>query len=80
MQNTFYTTDLGSLFLGKSEDIIKNELIANYKNKCNLIITSPPFPLNAKKKYGNLQGEEYKEWFSDFALLSGTKNVSESKS
>ncbi len=69
MQNLYYTTNLGRLFLGNSEDVIKNELMLECKNKCNLIITSPPFPLNAKKKYGNLQGEEYKEWFSDFALL-----------
>ena len=34
------------------------------KNKVQLILTSPPFPLNKKKKYGNLQGEKYKEWFT----------------
>ncbi len=58
MQNLYYTTNLGRLFLGNSEDVIKNELMLECKNKCNLIITSPPFPLNAKKKYGNLHGEE----------------------
>ena len=34
-----------------------------------LVLTSPPFPLNEKKKYGNLRGEEYIEWFASFAPL-----------
>lgn len=34
-----------------------------------MIITSPPFPLNTKKKYGNLNGSEYKEWFTAFAPI-----------
>src|SRR5207248_3906619 len=32
-----------------------------------LIFTSPPFPLNRKKKYGNLKGEEYVRWLASFA-------------
>ena len=32
-----------------------------------LVFTSPPFPLTTKKRYGNLQGEEYLEWFASFA-------------
>ncbi|MEJ2437894.1 MAG: site-specific DNA-methyltransferase [Sulfurovaceae bacterium] len=34
-----------------------------------MIITSPPFPLNVKKKYGNFQGEEYKNWFKSLAPI-----------
>ena len=30
--------------------------------KVNLILTSPPYPLAAPKKYGNMVGEEYKDW------------------
>ncbi|MEM8493429.1 MAG: site-specific DNA-methyltransferase [Pseudomonadota bacterium] len=30
----------------------------------NLILTSPPFPLNRKKKYGNHSEEEYLSWLS----------------
>lgn len=30
-------------------------------------MTSPPFPLNQKKHYGNLQGEAYKRWFIGLA-------------
>lgn len=69
MQNTFYKTKLGKLLLGDSEVIIKKSLHRYYKNKVNLIITSPPFPLNSKKKYGNKQGEIYKEWFSNLGVL-----------
>jgi DNA modification methylase len=59
----FYNTDLGALYLGSSTEMLKGELMKQLKGKVDLIITSPPFPLNTKKKYGNLQGEEYKEWF-----------------
>ena len=69
MQNTFYKTDLGKLLLGDSEDVIKKQLLRYYKKKVQLIITSPPFPLNSKKKYGNKNGDEYKEWFSNFGVL-----------
>jgi len=31
------------------------------------LFTSPPFPLNRKKKYGNLKGSEYQEWLAAFA-------------
>lgn len=68
MRDILYSTDYGNLLLGDSEKIIKKNL-KKYKGKIQLIITSPPFPLNAKKKYGNLQGDAYKEWFSNLSLL-----------
>ena len=37
------------------------------RNTVDLIITSPPFGLIAKKKYGNLRENEYIEWFLPFA-------------
>jgi len=37
------------------------------KHKFTLIFTSPPFPLNKKKAYGNLNGQEYIDWLSGFA-------------
>jgi DNA modification methylase len=63
MSKPFYKTNLGALFLGNSSELLDGDLMKQLKGKVNLIITSPPFPLNTKKKYGNLQGEEYKEWF-----------------
>lgn len=40
-----------------------------YHGKVQLIFTSPPFPLNRKKKYGNLQGESYSRWLASFAPI-----------
>jgi DNA modification methylase len=38
-----------------------------YEGKVKLIFTSPPFPLNRKKAYGNLTGQEYVRWLAGFA-------------
>lgn len=54
---------------GKAEDILRQRGIATLRGKVQLIFTSPPFPLNTKKKYGNLQGDEYLKWFSGFGAL-----------
>lgn len=64
-----YKTSNGKLLVGDSLEITRTYLSRYYKNKFNLIITSPPFPLNTKKKYGNLQGEEYLEWFTNLAPI-----------
>ncbi len=66
---TYYETELGHLILGDSYEELTNGSMDEYKGKVNLIITSPPFPLNNKKKYGNLQGDEYKEWFVNLAPI-----------
>jgi site-specific DNA-methyltransferase (cytosine-N4-specific) len=48
---------------------LRSRLGHSLKKKVDLILTSPPFPLNNKKKYGNLQGEEYKKWFASLAEI-----------
>lgn len=48
---------------------MESELAAAYKGQVDLIFTSPPFPLNRKKKYDNLQGKAYVKWLSGFANL-----------
>ncbi|MCU8487015.1 site-specific DNA-methyltransferase [Vibrio sp. PNB23_22_6] len=60
----FYSTELGKLYLGDSLQVLEEEELNQYRGKVNLIVTSPPFPLNNKKKYGNEIGEAYKEWFT----------------
>lgn len=60
---------MGRLFVGDSVSLSQKYLNRHYKNKFNLIITSPPFPLNNKKKYGNLQGEAYYDWFISLAPI-----------
>lgn len=69
MNNILYNTRLGKYYIGDSEKFLNSYLGGNLKNKVQLILTSPPFPLNAKKKYGNLLGEEYKKWFINLAEL-----------
>ena len=61
-----YNTKLGSSFIGDSEEILKEKQFENLAHKINLIFTSPPFPLNRKKSYGNLNGDYYIEWLSRF--------------
>jgi len=36
--------------------------IKRKKGAVQLVFTSPPYPLNRKKKYGNLSGQEYVDW------------------
>lgn len=69
MKETYFSTKYGQFLLGDSIELIKKKFLRYYRNKVNLIITSPPFPLNQKKKYGNLKGEEYKEWFISLAPI-----------
>lgn len=63
-----YKTKLGIFYKGKIEEALESSKFNKYKGKVSLIFTSPPFPLNRKKKYGNLQGEEYVEWLSNLAV------------
>lgn len=69
MKSECYKTRYGKLLIGNFLKINSSYLRKYYSNKFQLIITSPPFPLNQKKKYGNLQGEEYKQWFIELAPI-----------
>jgi hypothetical protein len=62
-------TETGKLYIGKSEELLTGPMGAELYGKVQLIFTSPPFPLNEKKRYGNRQGEDYIKWFSAFAPL-----------
>ena len=62
-----YETDLGKMYCGDTLALLAGEQGAGLGGKAQLVFTSPPFPLNDKKKYGNLLGEEYIEWFAGFA-------------
>lgn len=68
MVQEIYKTNLGKMLVGDSNELFSSYL-KQYKNKFNLILTSPPFPLNNKKKYGNLEGEKYLEWFKGLAPI-----------
>lgn len=64
-----YRTSRGICFHGSSEKVLENIRSKKIKGKVDLIFTSPPFPLNNKKKYGNLQGQKYIDWLASFAPL-----------
>lgn len=61
-----YQTDFGRYYIGKCETYLRK---LKLKGKVQLILTSPPFPLNNKKQYGNLVGEEYLNWITSLAPL-----------
>ena len=66
MSSLLYQTEYGKCFWGKCEETIEN---LNLEGKVQLLITSPPYPLNKKKKYGNMLGNEYLEWITSLAPL-----------
>jgi len=51
------------MYRGTIEQLLKSTAGDELQGKVKLIFTSPPFPLNRKKKYGNLTGDEYLEWW-----------------
>ena len=52
MNKTLYKTKLGRFLIGESIDLIESYVKKYYRKKIQLIITSPPFPLNNKKNMG----------------------------
>jgi len=62
-----YKTDLGCMMQGTVEDLLDSSHLDGSRGKVNLILTSPPFPLTTKKRYGNRNGEEYLKWMSELA-------------
>jgi DNA modification methylase len=66
---TGYKTKHGSVFVGTAESFLSSKQAEKYRGKVQLIFTSPPFPLNRKKRYGNAQGEAYVSWLTEISLL-----------
>lgn len=61
-----YETELGAMFRGRVEDFLDTRGL-RYQRKVQLVFFSPPFPLKRKKKYGNKDGDEYREWLAELA-------------
>lgn len=75
-----YRTKHGLMYCTSIESFLKTTQGRNCKGKVQLLFTSPPFPLNRKKRYGNKKGEEYLQWLTDFGpvfrdLLSPTGSI-----
>lgn len=68
------------MYRGFAEQFLESSVAKRYRGKIQLVFTSPPFPLNRKKKYGNLLGQKYIKWLSEFApslvnLLTPTGSI-----
>lgn len=63
-----YETCLGKMYHGKCEEIIQEYSNGEFQ-PIDLLFTSPPFPLNRAKKYGNMTGDEYLKWMEELAVL-----------
>ncbi len=59
----YHATKQGGAYLGDSKDL----LVDVPDGSVNLVFTSPPYALHFKKAYGNVDKDEYVEWFLDFA-------------
>ncbi len=55
------------MIAGTADDAFHSPILKKYIGKVQLIFTSPPFPLNRKKKYGNLEGAEFRHWLAGLA-------------
>lgn len=55
------------MFHGSVEQFISSPLADTVTGRVQLIFTSPPFPLNEKKRYGNRLGQEYLNWLVGLA-------------
>jgi SAM-dependent methyltransferase len=59
----YHKTRHGTIVLGDSLSYVAKSL---KDSSVDLIVTSPPFGLVRKKKYGNVDAHEYLEWFKPF--------------
>lgn len=59
----YYKTPLGETYFGDALELMKE--IPD--NSINLVITSPPYALEFKKEYGNVDKDKYIHWFLPFA-------------
>lgn len=58
-----YRTDLGAAYAADSRKL----LATIPTDSIDLALTSPPYALHFKKEYGNVEKQEYVEWFLPFA-------------
>lgn len=62
-----YKTRWGTMYRCSIESFLNSRSAAHYAGRVQLIFTSPPFPLNRAKAYGNKQAEEFSQWLASFA-------------
>lgn len=62
-----YRTAKGAVYVSTIEDFLDSAEGRRLRGKVQLVFTSPPFPLNRKKAYGNRDGDEFVAWLSALA-------------
>ena len=66
--DVIYRTGLGTMHLGGAEVLLYSKDFRDaHRGAVQLVFTSPPFPLNERKRYGNLTGQRYIRWLANFA-------------
>lgn len=64
-----YETHGGAYYVGDSLEMLSGDSFKDLQGKVQLVVTSPPYPLNEKKSYGNLTGEKYLAWIESLAPI-----------
>lgn len=64
-----YTASGGAYYVGDSVALLQSKAFARLDGRVQLLLTSPPYPLNEKKSYGNLKGDKYLKWIESLALV-----------
>lgn len=62
-----FATAHGEMYQCTVESFLDSDAATAYRGRVQLLFTSPPFPLNRKKAYGNSSGREYLEWLAGLA-------------
>ncbi len=65
--NPVHQTQLGTYHCTDVTTWLTTPAADDLCGKVQLILTSPPFPLNEKKAYGNHTGQDYYDWFVNLA-------------
>jgi len=64
-----YSTAHGAAYCGDSSELLHSGIGRRIRGKASLILTSPPYPLNRQKAYGNKQGQSYLDWLATFGPI-----------
>ena len=62
-----YSTELGTMYRSTVEAFLASAQAEAARQHVQLLFTSPPFPLNRKKQYGNRTGDDYLKWLGALA-------------
>ncbi|HEV3146927.1 MAG TPA: site-specific DNA-methyltransferase [Gemmataceae bacterium] len=55
------------MYTGLAESALATARLQRWRGRVQLLFTSPPFPLQREKRYGNLQGDSFAAWLAGFA-------------